>query len=32
MDLEEELEQLAVGGLSGSKVISIASAWFPWLR
>ena len=32
VNLEEELEQLAVGVCSGSKVISIASACVPWLR
>jgi hypothetical protein len=32
VDLEEELEDVAVGVTLGSKVISIASAWVPWLR
>ena len=33
MDLEEELQQLRDSEITdGSKMISMASAWVPWLR
>ena len=32
VDLEEEFQQLPIADPCGSKMISMASAWLPWLR